>query len=183
MRLGAQRDLEGAMNGVQAADKPLSDLKPDAIPAEPASELESDPVLGAVVQALVNGHTSHQLMLMVGGVTLTGQVVSPETWCEHTSGSDPTLASVLSQARKGGDGLTPLARARLTYLRGRLQWGSGLSPEQVAEMRAAEAAEARQGCFIHMIDVTIVSGDVYKSVPQWRGRVDRIDGFSILNES
>jgi hypothetical protein len=79
--------------------------------------------------------------------------------------------------------MTPLARARLTYLRGRLQWGQGLSPEQAAEMRALEAAEVGQGDFVHMINVTITSGESQKSVPQWRGQMARIDGFSILKES
>jgi len=209
-------------------DLPLAGATPESkvvepIPSRPAEQQPPgyDPVLAATVDALSAGRIPHQLVLVLGGITVTGQVVSVGTWLEQSSGGQPMLASVRPQSPQAGgwanrrsrdrltflrqklrwgmglneaqlaelraadstetrQDLTPLSRARLTYLRERLRWGMGLTEEETAELRALEAAQNRQGRFVHMADVTIVSGGKSMSVPHWRGRLDRVDGFSLL---
>lgn len=232
---GLKDDMEGRLEEGDPliclacdGDLPLTGTTPESkpvgsMPSRPEEQLPPgyDPVLAATVDALSKGRIPHQLMLVLGGITVTGRVVTVETWLEQSSGSEPMLASVWPQSPQVGGwanrrsrdrltflrqklrwgmglneaqlaelraadstemrrGWTPLSRARLTYLGERLRWGMGLTEEETAELRALEAAENRPGRFVHMVDVTIVSGGRSMSVPHWRGRLDRVDGFSIF---
>jgi hypothetical protein len=139
-------------------------------------------VLQAALQAIAAGHVPRRVTLMVGSMLVTGTVIGPDAWLASTAQDDPVLGCALSPLL-GTRELTHLDEARLTYLRGRLQWGSGLSVQQAAEFRHLESATAGQEDYVHLADVTVSSGGDSRSVPQWRGSLARIDAFSILTNS
>jgi hypothetical protein len=146
-----------------------------------------DPTLIAIIKAFINRSTPHRILLMVGGVTIIGEIVSGEAWKEACSMLDPVLQSTISHS-PGFASPSKRDKARVTIMQEHLRWGSGLNHEQMSELQAAKAAlestqaatEAMDQFFLHLIAVEIVSGSEVKKLPAWRGRIDRIDGFGFL---
>lgn len=122
------------------------------------------------------------MTVAMGGLLISGRVVDEDTWLELQRERDPALGDVASKALQARQ-QPATSNARLTYLRERLRWGSGLTDAQMQELEAAEQVEAKENRFLHLTEVEIHGAGEAIRLHTWRARLDRVDGYSFTSEA
>jgi hypothetical protein len=142
---------------------------------------DHDPSLFILVRALAKETKPHRIILGVGGLLISGKVVDENTWLKLQREQNPALEDVISKTLQASR--SPLtSNARLTYLRERLRWGTGLTEAQMEELETVEQAEAQKSQFLHLAEVNIYGPDEAIRLHTWRARLDRVDGYSLATE-
>ncbi len=149
--------------------------------AQPIDEkIHGDEALPLLVRRLIERRLEHRLVVSVSGLIIIGKAVAADTWIQTADGLNSMLSTLLADVI---DEAAPLMvdDPRITVLRERLRWGTGLTQSQMETLKAAEAAQAEGDLYLHLVDAILHLHHGALPVGRWRLRLASIDGFTLLD--
>ena len=110
--------------------------------------------------------------LMVNGALVSGTITSGAEFLEHVG------QSISGAAESDHKALGESIKKHYREVAGKLYPQKAPSPDEDA-LPALEGTGPRKSYFVHLKDVTILGSRPLPTVPYWRGRLDRVDGWFI----
>ncbi|OGO01821.1 MAG: hypothetical protein A2Y72_01340 [Chloroflexi bacterium RBG_13_53_26] len=110
--------------------------------------------------------------LMVNGALVSGTITSGAEFLEHVG------QSISAAAESDHKSLGETIEKHYHEVARKLYPQKAPSPDEDA-LPALEGTGPRKSYFVHLKDVTILGSRPLPTVPYWRGRLDRVDGWFI----
>lgn len=110
--------------------------------------------------------------LMVNGILVSGTITSGAEFLQHVG------QSISAAAESEHKSLGKTIERHYQVVAEKLYPQKPSAPDQDA-LAALEGTAPRKSFFIHLKDVNILGSRLVPTVPYWRGRLDRVDGWFI----
>lgn len=120
--------------------------------------IQRDAVLDTFVYIINENDIEMGLTLFVGGLIVTGDLISFKKYLEGIGESFQESESEV--AKSIGEVI------------------SSIIPEKTEDKESEEGQDSSDVNFIHLQNVTVISSNTNYSVPFWRGSLASVDGFS-----